>query len=208
MEHYRFFLKRLGSMAAMCLTHSGCFVGILDAPAEDGLAGTYVLDNLLFTLEVGGQGLVQIHGVNGGVTVRGSPGSHDVFIAATRKVGARTSHEAESGLLDLLVLFSRSDHGIFVESSHPLSTGETSYEVVYDILVPPDLELKIFQANGEVLVQDMGADVWVENLNGNVKIEDLVGGAFVSVANGQVDPEPSTSTCPTVESTFGGGSGR
>lgn len=144
-------------------------------------------------------------GVNGGVTVRGSPGADEVFIAATRRVGARTSHEAESGLLDLQVLLSRSDHGIFIESSHPLPTGETSYEVVYDILVPPDLEVEIFQANGEVLVQDMGAELWVENLNGNVKIEDLVGGAFVSVANGQVDPEPSTSRCPTVESTFGGG---
>ena len=177
------------TLISLTLPVSGCIIGILDVVEDGSLSKVEVFDYQTFSLELGSQSLLQVEAINGTVRVRGASGADRLTVYATRRVRARSQSRAEERLWDLQIHVSKSSSVVFVETSHPPGGEDVTYIVDYDIIVPPDLEVEVIQANGEIRIEDLGADVWVENGNGNVTLDDLVGGAWVTVANGDVDSD-------------------
>jgi hypothetical protein len=185
---------------------SGCVIGVLDVDDGDSLTRVEVLDHQVFSLDLETQSLLQVVALNGSVRVQGVAGAEGVTVNATRRVQARTRAQAEDHLYSLRVLVSKSANAILAETSQPSSGSDVTYVVEYDILVPPDLEVDIVQANGEIRVEDVGADVWVENGNGNVTLDHIVGGVWVAVANGEVNTDVFLPRGKTVDQAVGNGS--
>jgi hypothetical protein len=196
----------LAFLAWVITLASGCVIGVLDVDDGDSLTRVEVLDHQVFNLEVENQSLLQVVALNGAVRVRGVAGATGVTVNATRRVRARTRTQAEDHLYSLRILVSKSANAILAETSQPSSGSDITYVVEYDILVPPDLEVDIVQANGEVRVEDVGADVWVENGNGNVTLDHILGGVWVAVANGEVDTNVFLPRGKTVDQAVGNGS--
>ena len=143
-------------LASVSLLASGCIIGILDVDDDGSQAKVEVFDHQFYTLELEDQSLLRVVSVNGTVRVRGASGADRVTVNVTRRVQARSHSQAEDHLHFLQIHLSRSPQAIFVETSQPSSEGGITYVVDYDITVPPDLEVEVIQANGEVRIEDIG----------------------------------------------------
>ena len=115
---------------------------------------------------------VSLEGVNGDVSISGSPGATSVTIAGTKRVRSQSIRDAQAHLqADLDVDIQELTDEVSVKTVQPPATGGRSYVVDYTITLPENF------------------DVLITNVNGPVTINGIVGSALVLVAlvNGVID---------------------
>jgi DUF4097 and DUF4098 domain-containing protein YvlB len=140
------------------------------------------------SVPVAGHSRIHLDAVNGEIVITGEPGATSVTVNAELQVGSNVSRlDAETGLNQLEVLVADRSDEIFVQTLQPKNLDGRKYVVNYNITVPIDLAVGLYQVNGHVTVLDIESSLFAEVENGNVHLSDIFGFATVSVDKGRVD---------------------
>jgi DUF4097 and DUF4098 domain-containing protein YvlB len=153
-------------------TNAGGQVSNTDSVAEASFS---------FERNVGGQTQLTVKGINGTITVTGSPDTNSVTITGVRRVGSESVADARENLENLEVRVTSQANDILVETVQPQQTGGRNYTVVYTITVPH------------------GLNVSVTNVNGDVNPRRIVGNVSVELTNGQIDSRVTLPRDGTIE---------
>jgi DUF4097 and DUF4098 domain-containing protein YvlB len=93
--------------------------------------------------------------------------------------------DADTRLQDLQVVTSTTDATIFVRTEQPQDTEGRTYQVDYDVLLPPDMEMNLVNVNGDIEAGHARGDAKITGVNGNIVVSDT-GTLVVSNVNGNV----------------------
>jgi DUF4097 and DUF4098 domain-containing protein YvlB len=122
-----------------------------------------------FSFQVVPRNRLILNGINGNVTITGSPGTGGVTVAGERRVESESQADADEQLRQLEVQVLDTADEVLVETSQPDSTGGRNYVIDYNVTVPVNTE------------------VFVENTNGHVSVMDITRSTTVHLVNGQID---------------------
>jgi len=173
-------------MAGAAISLAGCVIDVVGI--NDGHGGGEVEVSAVFEHRVvlENQTVLNVVGVNGSIVVTGVPGSTEVRVSAVRRVRSHSRADAEGHLHLLQVSVESRSVEVEVETIQPSNAGGRTYIVDYEIMVPEEMELVLFNGNGTAQVGSMKADVVVTNGNGDVTLTDLTGSASVTLGNGRI----------------------
>jgi hypothetical protein len=141
-------------------------------------------------IDVAAQIRLTLEGVSGGITVTEVAGSDSIVIAGVRRVRSESIQDAEAHLESLEVIISSSADEVSVETDQPVRSYGRNYEVNYDIVVPAGLDLDIDNINGQIVLEDITGNIYVDLVNGQVVAEVTMpaGGTIdIGVVNGEID---------------------
>jgi DUF4097 and DUF4098 domain-containing protein YvlB len=122
-----------------------------------------------------------LEGISGAVAVTEDSDSDSIVIAGTRRVRSESEEDAEEHLDELEVSVQDLSDEVFVKTTQPDLTQGRSYEVDYEILLPAIVDVDITHVNGQVVLNDM------------------VGDAFVDLVNGQIDGDVTMESGDTID---------
>jgi hypothetical protein len=137
------------------------------------------------SLPVTTQAAFDLEGINGVITVTGSDTATVVTVTGTRRVRSDSQADADTRLQDLQVVTSTTDATIFVRTEQPQDTEGRTYQVDYDVLLPPDMEMNLVNVNGDIEAGHARGDAKITGVNGNIVVSDT-GTLVVSNVNGNV----------------------
>jgi hypothetical protein len=132
----------------------------------------------------GGRDSLQVEGINGAVEITGVNGATTISITGTKRVEATSQLEADAGLGLLEVEIDSTTAEIGVRTDQP--TDGRTYKVDYEITIPDDYVVTVFNDNGGVAVNALQNDLSVECENGAVVTNVLGGDVRVVVGNGGI----------------------
>ena len=147
-----------------------------------------VTEEETFSYELDEGGRFSISNINGSISVTGGSGD-TVEIVATKKA------DNQKDLDDIEIDISQSSTEIRVKtelgkSDKWYSSGSSSGEVGYEIIVPEGTELdSVDTVNGDVTISGVSGDVEAESVNGSLEVSDLAGNVRLSTVNGSVEAE-------------------
>jgi DUF4097 and DUF4098 domain-containing protein YvlB len=129
-------------------------------------------------------GLVEIHSVNGGMTVKGT-NRKDVLVIARPRGGERSRSDAPGGLRRLNqgggFTVEEERNAMQIESSNPNRT------IDFEIQVPARTNLKIEAINnGVITVDGVDGEMELENTNGSILMTNVAGSIVANAVNGRV----------------------
>ena len=162
-------------------------------------------EDFSFDVEVTTQTRLQLNAINGTITITGASNSDSIFITGVREVRSETREDAEANLENLQVDVDVQETVIRVTTIQPEDPDGRTYVVDYEITVPADLLEVIRNANGNVTLQSIDADVDVTNANGNIILSNIAGSAMVDLGNGQVDGRVTLPANGTIDIAVGNG---
>jgi hypothetical protein len=185
---------RLGLLVCLGLVFSH-FGGCSDDSGTSGCTGC--VDNRDFKAEqafyskidLGDHVRLGISGVSGDVSVIGAADSDSIIVSGTRRVRSESTEDAEAHLPLLVVNIQDAGSEVIVRTEQPSQAEGRSYEVDYEIIVPLDFDLVIYNTNGPVTVTHLTGVVEIGLINGQVVLDDVVGSTYVGLTNGEVDAE-------------------
>ena len=181
------YMGRIIGLGIVAFLFSGCSIDINGVDWQDNSGDEEASQMWNQTLKVDGQMAIRILGQNGTVTIIGVEGVDEVTIRADKRVRSRSFRDAREHLPLLDVNVHGGSEEIVIETDQPRDSNGRSYIVDYEITLPKNLKAFVYNGNGAVTVEDLGADLLVEVGNGNVDIAALVGSSWVSVGNGVVE---------------------
>jgi len=184
---------------AVVLGLSGCDDDLFSSDQEVAQEG------FSFDVEVTTQTRLQLNAINGNITITGTSNSDSVFITGVREVRSDTFEDAEANLENLQVDVDVRETVIRVTTIQPEDPDGRTYVVNYEITVPADLLEVIRNANGNVTLESIDADVDITNANGNITLTDIAGSALVDLGNGQVDGRVTLPSGGTIDIAIGNG---
>lgn len=169
-------MKTIAKMSLLYVALTFSVLGIAcdgDSPtAPDGdMSDTNFTAEESFSFESGitTQTRLRVQGINGGITITGSPDTNAVSTTGVRRVGSDSVADAQTNLARLEVRVTSLTDEILVETIQPEQTGGRNYNVDYTITIP------------------QGLNVSVTHVNGNVALNEIVGNATVELTNGPID---------------------
>ncbi|MFC1799440.1 hypothetical protein ACFL2Z_00805 [Candidatus Eisenbacteria bacterium] len=174
----------LSALLALCLVWLGC--GSSSTGPEDGDNIYSAVKDFYHRFDVTGQTGLRVEAISGTVTVKGVAGSDSVVIKGVMRVRAPSQEDADARLAGLDVIAKSVQEEISAETSQPDETEGRSYEVDYEISIPPDMTVLVSSVNGTVTIQDVASELTVSSVNGGVVLDDFEGDASISVVNGTV----------------------
>lgn len=129
----------------------------------------------------------RLDALNGSIDVRGAGAPGLISIRALRRVGADSQAEADAHLADLQIdVDSTGAEELVVSTMQPGTAAGRNYIVDYTIVVPTQTALHLGQANGEIQVDSMQADIDVRCSNGRVDVHQCSGNVDVILSNGEI----------------------
>jgi hypothetical protein len=166
------------------LVASACLIEItgVDEPRKREATEAFVR-----SVPILGQTAARVEGLNGTIRITGLSGLDAVSVQATKRVRSRSFRDAEWHLDDLEVRVWTLSTEIRIETIQPLHDADREYIVDYEILVPDDLDLVVVNGNGDLVIEDLRAQVDLKVGNGNVRTRGFVGTGLVEVGNGSLD---------------------
>ncbi len=148
------------------------------------LASVTEEETFSYPLDEGGR--FSISNVNGSISVTGSDGSQ-VEIVATKKA----DNQEDLDKIEIEISASSSEIRVKTElgkSNRWFSSGNSSGEVKYEIIVPAGTQLDAVETvNGDVTISGVSGDVEAESVNGRLNVDGLAGNASLSTVNGSVE---------------------
>ena len=196
-------MKGIGLKLAVAVSLAACICWIdcgSDKPtgSDDNVSNTDFVasESFSFEVEITSHTKVRLEGINGNVTVAGLPEADSVIVTGEKRVGSESMKDAEDHLQDLQVSVSELPREVHVKTTQPDETHGRSYVVDYDITLPQNLWVMVFNVNGSVTVDSNNRFVTVSNVNGHLTFNKIFGGVFVSLTNGHIQAEV---TLPTDE---------
>ncbi len=131
-------------------------------------------------------GLLRMHVMNGGITIRGENRKDVLIEARSRDQNARrTQSEPPAGLRRLTQA-----PGFNVEEENNemvLSTGFQGRGMDFDIRVPTKTNLKLSSVNGgDIIVEGVDGEQEINNVNGPITLTNVAGSVVANSVNGKV----------------------
>jgi hypothetical protein len=110
-----------------------------------------------------------VQGMNGDIKIRQNPGSGLVKISAIKRVKSSSTADAESHLNEIDIQTSYEDNRIMLETKQPKNTEGRDYSVDYTISLPENINVVVYNENGDISLFDISADIMVITGNGKIK---------------------------------------
>jgi len=142
---------------------------------------------------------LDVTGINGAVSVTGDALTGTIVVSGTRKVRSESVSDAEARLEDIEVVITEQASRLVVETRHLREPNGRSYEVEYEISVPPGFALNIVNVNGAIVVSGIDGDVDLLNTNGAIVLEAVTGNLDVDVTNGAIVAEATMSSGGSID---------
>lgn len=125
--------------------------------------------------------------VSGSVDIVGVPNLDSVYIEGIRRIVSGTSQaDADHRLSALQVSTSSSGNQISVETDQPQNTEGRQYLVEYEIRMPANMLIDVFQVAGTIEISSTHNSVTLENVAGAVNLYDVTGDLAAHVASGAI----------------------
>ncbi len=185
-----------------------CAVALGSAACNDDITGSNQVEiDEPFELRAAltTQSAFRLEGINGVISVLGVSGSDSILITGTRTVGGNSIADAEAHLDELEVELEVLANEIVVRTVQPRDTEGRLYRVDYEVRVPADLAVDILNANGVIAAQRLTNTVSIENANGDLGLADMSADIFVALGNGVVTGEAELPPAGTFEIAVGNG---
>jgi len=174
----------LVAAAGILASQLGCDVNVQNGKASVRMFSAEARDEWTHRYPLAASGRVEIVNINGPITVTAGP-------AGTVEVHAAVSAKAltEAGAKEML------SKGSIQETSEPTHVRvETisprgvhgSYEVQYDVSVPPDAQTEISITNGPLKADGLSSRLKATTVNGRVELTHMAGAIDAVVANGSL----------------------
>jgi hypothetical protein len=178
----------------LALALAGCDVKIKDGKASVGVVSAEATDEWTHHYPLAADGLVEIVNLNGSIEVTtGAAGTVDVHAS----IKAKTMTEA--GARDILakgkVEETAEPARIHIETMMPRGV-HGSYEVRYDVTVPPGTRMEVSTTNGPLKVSGLEGKLKATAINGKVDLQEMSGGIDSVVANGALTVNLTRVTAP------------
>jgi len=171
----------LPALLVLCLVWIGC------GGSSTEPDGVYTAEEDFYhSFEVVEQSGLRVEAISGTVIVRGVPGADSVIVKGTKRVGAPSQEDADARLAGLDVTVKTGTDEVSAKTTQPSDTEGRSYEVDYEITMPPDMTAMVSSVNGTITVQDVESDLTVSSTNGGVVLDGFAGNATINVVNGTV----------------------
>lgn len=174
----------LPALLALCLVWMGC--GGSSTGPDDGDNAYSAVEDFYYSFEVDEQSGLRIEAISGTVTVRGVSGVDSVIIKGTKRVRAPSQEDADERLHGLNVIVKNVTDEVSAKTTQPSDTEGRSYEVDYEITMPPEMAVMVSSVNGTITIQDVASDLTISSTNGGVVLDDYMGDATIYVVNGTV----------------------
>ena len=142
------------------------------------------------SVPIGELAAVRISNTNGAVRVTGEAGARAISIRATKRAGASTADQARAALADVAITITPHDGTLEVRSEYPSGGNSVSYQVNYEISVPPSFTVEAVTVNGAVDARAVAA-ADLESTNGAVSASG-VNTVTASTMNGAVDVDSAS----------------
>ena len=146
-----------------------------DVPTEPGKVGKISVDRSFqaedpFYHEFPAGNFIEltVKGVNGDIQIKQDPDSGPVKISATKRVKSSSTADAEANLKEIKVQTFSDDNRILVETKQPEDTEGRDYSVDYTIILPQNVNIVVYNENGDVSFFNTVADIMVVTGNGDI----------------------------------------
>ncbi|CAN5656199.1 DUF4097 family beta strand repeat-containing protein [soil metagenome] len=143
-----------------------------------------------YELQAGGT--IEVHNVNGAITVEPAAGNTVEVVAMKRARGA-SPEAAREALEHIEIVESVSPSAIRLETRYPrnspLFQGGGGGEVRYTLKVPTSAQARFKTVNGGIEVTDLAGSLNVQTTNGGITARGIGGPIDASTTNGGVDVE-------------------
>jgi len=138
---------------------------------------------------------IRLENINGTVEIVGDPNTSVALVRGERIVGSDSRSDAQQYLNRVTVQVDDQGDQIVVRTNQPNDSDGRRVVVDYDVIIPADMDVRVFNINGEVEVEHFDSFVDIENTNGIVRVFDIYGDVEVDLVNGNVigdvTPPPS-----------------
>jgi len=170
-------------LLAASVALAGCDIVTADLRSEESSSW-----HKAYTLEPTGR--VEIHNVNGKITVEPSTGNA-VEVDATRKARGASPEAAKAALERVSIAEDVAPGRIRIDTKIARRDGISfmsgNVQVEYRVKVPAGAEVKFSTVNGGVEVSDLEGHVIAETTNGGVTTHNITGQLEASTTNGGLD---------------------
>lgn len=161
---------------------TGCGDDVSGPSGNDSVAS----ETFYYRFEVTEQARLTVTGISGDITITGVAGSDSIVVKGTKRVRSWDPRDAEEHL-DSLEVIVRNEAGVVsAETDQPAVSGGRVYEVVYEIIIPVNLEVNASDVNGTVSVTSIERRVTAATVNGFVVLDGIIASVSASVVNGGV----------------------
>jgi len=171
----------IGVMAAMAL--AACEININDVDRDLAFE---VAEAFSYQVDATTQVQLRLENINGTVQIVGDPSASVALVRGERIVGSDSRSDAQRYLNRVTVDVDVQGDQIVVRTRQPNDSDGRRVVVDYDVIIPADMDVRVFNINGEVEVEDFDSDVDVENTNGIVRVLDIHGDVEVDLVNGNI----------------------
>jgi DUF4097 and DUF4098 domain-containing protein YvlB len=168
---------------AAAVATAGCDIVTADLRAEESTQW-----HKTYTLAANGR--VELHNVNGKITVEPSSGNA-VEVDATKKARGASPEAAKAALDRITIAEDVSDGRIRIDTkiarSEGFSFGNGGAQVEYRVKVPAGADVRFSTVNGGVEVTGLDGHIVAETTNGGVTTRNVGGTLEASTTNGGLD---------------------
>jgi hypothetical protein len=147
-------------------------------------------DSFFYEIDVIGHVGLNLEAINGGIVITEIFGANSVKIIGVKQVKSESTEDAKAQLKELTVDMQDLTDKVFVKTMQPGFFGGRSYIVNYTITLPHDMEIDVNSRNGQITLNGIHGNVFVDLINGNIEGEvtlPLDGTIDMGIANGNID---------------------
>ncbi len=155
-------------------------------------------ENFLYTRAVSGKSEVLITNINGTITVIGVDTISEARISGTKIVKDQSEDAATRHMADITVDIQDSPSALTIRTLQPGTSGDRSYQVNYELLLPSSWRVTVNDVNGNVDIQNIRNTMKSSVVNGIVNATDISGSVNISLTNGTISGKvylPENGTC-------------
>ena len=178
----RAFRIGLGLMVGVLALVSGCSDDV-SGPDKD----VVVTESFYYRFEVSEQVLLAVSGINGEVVITGVAESDSIVVKGIKRVESWSTEDALEHLDSLTVEVKNEAGVVSAVTDQPDESDGRTYEVDYEIIIPPDLAVDAQAVNATVSVASIERPLAAGIVNGVLELDGVVASVAASVVNGQIE---------------------
>jgi hypothetical protein len=160
-----------------------------------------------FDVALAGQTTVRLKGFNGKVQFTGSDDPMAFQVSGERRIRSESQEDADAHLSMLQIRLEEGPDEVLIETEQP-QNDPRNYEVEYTVSLPRHMKVYVKSINGEVLLEGMAGDAYVDLVNGKIEADlTLPPGGTVDLftTNGGIDLKIQREASARFEATLSNG---
>ena len=173
-------------LIAAALLAVACDVNVGNGEFNIGVASGRATDEWTRQYTIAAGGRLELHNVNGPITIEPSPAGGAVVVRAERTARAASDERARELLKQLEIREDVKPDSVRIETHAPSGWGR-GHEVKYFVKAPPGIALNARTTNGAVQAAGLPNDIELGTTNGGIDAKGLSGAVRCGTTNGGID---------------------